>query len=141
MDKQIEQTSTQLDTPKIDWTKNDDAMMWVDVSIRNRELRKIEVAKLCSAEDGKKRLPESWRQHYYDFKVKGFDEYWLSQYKSHFKNKIGAKIYGRMDEVITTEKDLSKLVQVGEFLEGKQAPSVAVQVNNLISEKKDQYGI
>ncbi len=134
MSNTIEQTSTQELTETIDWTKDEDAMTWVDVSIQNRCLKKTELSELCSGIDGKKRTPETWRQYYYDKRLLGFDEYWLSQYRTHFRNKVGAKIYGKMDELISKEKDLTKLVTVGEFIEGKK-PTTAVQVNTFNGDK------
>lgn len=140
MTDEIVQTRTQDITPEIDWTKNEEAVTWIEVSIQNRLLIRKEVAELCSQIDGKKRTPETWRQMFYDMREIGFEEYWLAKFKHYFKNKVGAKIYGRMDELVDRERDLAKLVSVGEFIEGKQQ-GVNVQVNNVTVEKQNKYGI
>lgn len=140
MSNELDQTKTQEITPVIDWSKNEDAMLWIDVSIRNAELRRKMVGELCSMEDGKKRTPETWRQMFYDMRELGFEEVWLKTYKEHYKNRIGAKLYSRIDKVMDNERDLNKLVNVGEFIEGKQ-PTTAVQVNNIIGDKKSEYGL
>ncbi len=73
------------------------------------------------------------------------------QFATFFKNYISTQkskgvslVHQRILELIPKERRLDQLVKTGEYLEGKnnpQGPTVAVQVNNVINDKKNEYGI
>jgi len=138
--KELDISSTQDITKTVDWTKDDDAVDWIDMSISENNLKVSQIAELCSKQDGKKRTPETWRQYYYDKRELGFEIYWKEKYREFFKRSAGARLYGRLDALIDKERDLDKLVSAGEFLEGKGSV-MPIQINNFVNKEKDEFGI
>lgn len=134
MSNQLKPTDQQSQdiTKQTDFASDNDCKIWLTVSIHNKTLKKIEVAELCST-DYPKRSKESWRQWYYD-QPKEFENWWLDQYRAHYKRTVGAKVYSKLDSLIDNARDISSVIEAGQFVEGTQkGPNVAVQVNNDLS--------
>jgi len=137
----MQQTISQQITDEIDWSKKEEPQLWVDVSIQSGILGKKEIARLCEENDMKKRSAEYFRQMYYkEWRPLGFDDYWMEEFKKHFKKKASARVYSKLDSLLSDARKIADVVQAGEFLEGKQ-PGVAVQINNVLGDKKSKYGL
>ncbi len=140
MTKQISKTqdNTELST----FTPDENMLIWRDISIQIRKLSPLDIANSCG-EIYTNKKPETWRQLYYKkwLPIEGFKQWWLGEYAAHFKNELGAKSYARLHDRVDLEKDMSKIIQVLEHVEGKKDNPVAVQVNNIIGAKKQEYDI
>ncbi len=132
---------THQDTKLSTFQPKNDMLLWLDVAIQIRKLSPSEIAKVCSEVYATKK-EESWRQAWYDWvRLEGFKEWFYLQYMAHFKNELGAKGYARLHDRMDNEKDMSKIIQVLEHVEGKKDGGIAIQVNNVIAAKKEEYKI
>ena len=135
----LEQSEQEQAIVKVDWSKDQIARLWVETSIRLRELNKSAIIReLAEALNRKPAAISAW--YYRHMAQSDFDQYWMDKFQAYHRMRLGPKTYARMNDVVEKEKDLSKLVEVVEHLEGKQrAPTV--QVNNFIKNEKNTYGI
>ena len=121
----IEQADTKLST----FEPTELMVIWKDMAIQCRKLSTSDVAEYCSTIYTNK-SKEAWRQVYYDLvKIEGFRQWFLTEYAKHFKSQLGAKAYARLHDRIDLEKDMSKIIQVLEHVEGVKKPGVMQQFN------------
>lgn len=131
---------TQTTTNYIKFDNDPEKLKWIDISIQNQTLVISDICELLAKEINSS-LEAVRSKFYKTWKAKGFQEYWYLQYRNHFKKRATAKVYGKLDKLLDNARYIKDVVQAGEFLEGKQTPNVAVQINNTIEEKKEKYGI
>lgn len=129
----------QIEAKKIDWSKDQIARLWVETSMRLRTLERSDIYEELSKCTGKSK--NALRIWYYRHMVPhDFDSYWMEKYQAYHRMRLGPKTYARMNDLVDKERDLDKLVNVLDHIEGKQdAP--AVQINQFIKTEKDIYGI
>lgn len=128
-----------IEAKKVDWSKDQIPRLWIETSLRLRTLERSDIYKELSQCTGKSQ--NALRIWYYRHMVPfDFDSYWMDKYQAYHRQRLGPKTYARMNELVDKERDLDKLVNVLDHIEGKQdAP--AVQINQFIKTEKDIYGI
>lgn len=129
-DIKVDQKQTQEITKEVDWEKNTEAKLWVELSIQSNCLKVVDVAEMCSENDPQKRTPETWRQKYYDMRELGFETYWRNRFREEYKIRVGTKVYSRLDTLLDKERRIDQIVKAGEFVEGKSQGSQQYQQIN-----------
>jgi len=128
-----------LATEKIDWSKDQVARMWIEASLRLRTVERPEIMREVADAMGKK--PAAIKAWFYrHLAPNNFEQYWMDRYQAHYRMRLGPKTYARMNDLVDKERDLDKLVNVLDHIEGKQE-GPTVQINQFIKTEKEQYGI
>lgn len=109
---------TQTNTDAIKFDNDPEMSRWVDISIQNQTLVIYDICELLAKElnIGVEAMKS---RYYHTWRPKGFQEYWYEKYKAYFKNRAGAKVYGKLDKLLDNARYIKDVVQAGEFLEGK----------------------
>lgn len=128
-----------IETKNIDWSKDQVARMWIEASLRLRTVERPEIMREVADAMGKK--PAAIKTWFYrHLAPNNFEQYWMDRYQAHYRMRLGPKTYARMNDLVDKEKDLDKLVNVLDHIEGKQE-GPTVQINQFIKTEKEQYGI
>lgn len=124
---------------KVDWSKDQIARLWVETSIKLRELNKSTIMKeLAVALNRKPSAISAW--YYRHMAQSDFDQYWMDKFTAYHRMRLAPKGYAKLNELVDKERDISKVVEAIQQAEGKeQAPTV--QINNFVKNEKNTYGI
>lgn len=135
----VVQSEQPKETKAIDWSKDQYARAWIDVSLSNKIIDKAEIMrKVAELYSRKPSAIKSW--YYRHMEPNGFEDYWLDKYRTHYQKRLAPRGYAKLNDLVDKERDISKVVEAIQQAEGKQqAP--AIQVNNFIKNEKNTYGI
>lgn len=139
MSNKLEQIKQEKSTDKVDWSKDQIARLWIETSIKLRELNKTAIIRELAIATGKKESGISaW--YYRHMAKEGFDQYWMEKFTAYHRMRLAPKGYARLNELVEKERDITKVIEAIQQAEGKQqAPQL--QINNIIQSEKNTYGI
>jgi len=139
MTNQLAQSEGENSIEKVDWSKDQIARLWVETSIRLRELNKSAIIRELSNATGKsKSALNHW--YYRHMQPANFEQYWMDKFTTHHRMRLAPKGYARLNELVDKEREISKVIEAIQQAEGKEkAPTV--QINNFVKNEKNTYGI